>query len=508
MAHTLSVVDGVEGTTLALAGTAATGYHLSAYNPLMAQYSDQRNSSIYTPGDFSVQGKYGNIIETITCEIVGTSRDDLFVKLRALYRAIENARDHKQNIGIRNPTYLSYKPDSVTNTAYSVILGGRVDIPGVDASITQGAGGEGEQLANTMTGIVITIEREPFWRALPPAMSATVTNWATAWLNTDITTGLGNVGWFGQINADGGTYPLIPGDLPALTEIRAGLRFAGDGLTLDKLVIGYRSARYAGNGAYGAGGLLEAETGTVGIDTAVAADATASPGGGGNTKARCTFATTATDAKRLLMQQSTTLTGSWRVFGRMAMSAGASTATVHLTTLAKGGLETTIPGIATVSGTAWTMYDLGVINAGPGIDPAFDQMTQVFNGIYVFAARTSGAASLDFDCLFLVPVDEYYLTASNMALLSSPSGGTVRLGNITPVSSAGQTAYMSAVTGQYFQQSWSIPQFSGDMRFPPGAGALYYLFGDATWGNIFEATLKIRLYLFYTALYLAARGNG
>jgi len=504
MAHTLSVVDGVEATTLALANTAAAGYHLIAYNPVMSAYLDQRNASLYTPGDYSVMGKYQNIIETITCEIVGASRDDLFVKLRALYRAIENARDYFQNRGMRTPSYLSYKPDSTTNTSYSVITGGRVDIPGTDASIAMGAGGEGEQLNNTMTGIVITIERESYWRAYPPAQSATIANWSTVWLNSGYDTGV--VNWFGKLTADGGTYPLITGDIPALTEIRAALRNVADGLTLDKIVIGYRSAE-RGGAAHNLGGVWEAESGVQVTDTAITTDASASPGGGGNTKSRCTFATVATDAKRVYMNTAPQVVGAWRVFGRMAMSAGASTATVHANVALKSGSDILLGKSVTVSGTTWAMYDLGVMDINPGAVLAFDQNTQRFDGIYLYAARVTGAASLDIDCLFIVPCDEYYAQVTGMAITSVPNGGLMRIGNIAPVSQSCQVIY-EGIDLAISPQSWAVPTWAGDIRFPPGAGTLYFLCGDASWGNLFETTNRIRFYVFHTPLYLSARGNG
>jgi hypothetical protein len=171
MAHTLKIYDGVEGTTLDLAATAATGYHLLSY-PFATQptIEERKTSSQYQDGELPYYDRRNNIAEEITIEVTGSTRDDLWAKIRALFRAMENARDYFRAPGIRTCTYLEFKPDGTTNSGYSAIMGGRVElphlIPGAPGETAEGA--EGEYLAHTISGGRIVLEREPFWRAYAP----------------------------------------------------------------------------------------------------------------------------------------------------------------------------------------------------------------------------------------------------------------------------------------------------------------------------------------------------
>jgi hypothetical protein len=481
----LSITDGVEATTLALAATASTGYHLLSYSPSMSNYSDQRNASLYMPGDYSVVGKYSNIVETITCEIVGTSRDDLFVKLRALYRAIENARDWVQYPNQRNPSYLSYKPDSTSNTSYSCILGGRVDIPGTDSSIMQGAGGEGEQLANTMTGIVITIEREPFWRSAIPNLWLTG---ATVLINSVLTPNP----WYSH------NLGTILGDFPAPFNC---VFWDIIPASTDKLWIGYASLARKGAGYSGAG-MREVEGGTMGTDTTAVADTTASPGGATNNKARCTFATVATDAERVTITV-TPGAGVFRVFARCMLSAAG---TVSLYVKAKSSVSGSGTSIAKISNspvaithTAWRMIDLGLVVL-PNVDQISFQPANDDRALIVSALRSAGACSLDIDFLFLLPVDEAVVQVTG-ALLATAADAVV-YSSMMPKQNV-----LYASDNQ--NSPTRFPQWSGYIRPLPGAGYLYVLGGDVNFANTFTlAGNNFQFGAYCNYAYLSARGNG
>jgi hypothetical protein len=490
VAHTLNIVDGVEGTTLTLAGTpTSTGYHLQRYAAQFPRLSDQYNGSLYADGSRSVFGKAENIIETITVEVQGSSRDDLYVKLRALYRAIMNARDYAQYPGVRTASYIAYKPDSVTNTSYSAILGGQVDVPQLDGEILSGEGSEGELLSNTISGVVITIEREPFWRQYPPATSATKTAWSTALVTTASNTG--NAKAWGALTIDGTTYAIIPGDLPALAELRFGLRNVADALTCDKLVVGYKSDERA-LGGYDAGGLVEAElSGLVG-GSSYQADATASPGGGGNTKVRTGLATggEGNNFSRCEIPINSQPKGTWRVFARMKLTGAATSVSVSAQYLSQN-----IGPAVTVTATSWRMYDLGVFTQ-EAAEKGLDQTSVLVPYIKLWAARLSGAAELEFDFIFLVPIDEYYISASGLAL-ASQLFSIFRVGNITPGSQSGHVAVCgnsAPATGyDLYAAIQNVSQYTGNLRLPPGKGTLYWLSGDTNFGNILDATSKFTL---------------
>ena len=482
MAHTLSIYDGVEATTLALANTTATGYHLLAYNPIAPNYLDQRNSSLYTPGEYSVIGKYSNIIETITVDIVGTSRDDLFVKLRALYRMIENARSWVQTPNRINPSYLSYKPDSTTNPAYCILLGGRVDPPGTDATILQGAGGEGEQLSNTMTGIVITIERESFWRDNVPSYN-------DSFLTTINSTTYDNP-WAKL------TLSSVAGDVPSPTLLSVTNLFSSN---LNIFWAGYSSQTKKGTG-YNSAGVVEAEANpygdAFGTDTSAIADATASPGGGGNNKVQCTFAT-ATDTERL-KSYVTPGFGTFRVFLRCKLTA-AGTVTMYLksSSMAVGATKLSYAPV-TITHTAWRIVDMGLVSI-PNAPQLIRETTNPEYVLYVSALRSAGACSLDIDFLFLLPIDEGIVQFSGITL---PLNFLAMYSNILPGMN------MLYISDGIYQPSL-FPKWSGYIRLQPGLGCIYVIGGDAN----FENTLAIgsNNYLIKVknqSAYLTARGNG
>ena len=479
ISHILSIYDGVEATTLALANTAAAGYHLLAYNPIDANYIDQRNASLYTPGDYSVMGKYGNIVETITVEIVGTSRDDMFVKLRALYRAIENARDYVQFPNQRNPSYLSYKPDSTTNTSYSCILGGRVDIPGTDANIAQGAGGEGEQLANTMTGIVITIEREAGWRNAAPVLAVAG---ATGIVSTTFASAWGKA-----------AIASLPGDLPASTFISVAANAAE---TLDTLYIGTRSSK-RGGANYANAGMIEAESGTYSApaDTSPAADATASPGGGGNTKLQCTFAGTPGNSKRCGLTPALGF-GVYKVFLRARLSAAGSV-TMYLQYAALGVGQYFLSNIVTITNTAWRMIEMGNVLLPPTF-PIYREFGTAETYVYLYAARNSGACSLDLDFYYFMPVDECLVKIAGAAAVSPYLVNCVNL--------------LPGIQGCNIVDSigdpYISPQQAGAISLEPGNSEIYFLGGDANFANTLAPAAGYPFVLSAYYKYLTARGNG
>lgn len=170
----------------------------------------------------------------------------------------------------------------------------------------------------------------------------------------------------------------------------------------------------------------ELESATLTNDTAAGPDATASPGGAGNTKATCTFATVPTWVERATMYLTTATGGAnyadnygtFVVLLRAKMTAG--TGEVRLYQLYR--LDTTarvIGPIVEVASASWTMYNLGVVQIPMrdlrGIGTATIAATRDLNyALQVWARRTSGAGSLDLDCLVLIPADEYFLYVENL----------------------------------------------------------------------------------------------
>jgi hypothetical protein len=185
--------------------------------------------------------------------------------------------------------------------------------------------------------------------------------------------------------------------------------------------IGFRSDRRAEGDAGNVAPLWELEDGTTGTDTVVAADATASPGGGGNTKMRCTFVTL-TWADRCYVRMADVTanegnqTGAFVVLLRAKVDQGSADVRLHVDGIST---EVTVQNQAiSVDATAWTIYNLGTVEwpyrdlqAAPYGEPFADSYGSQVR-LRVWARTTPGATAptwLDLDCLILIPADEYFL---------------------------------------------------------------------------------------------------
>jgi hypothetical protein len=185
--------------------------------------------------------------------------------------------------------------------------------------------------------------------------------------------------------------------------------------------MGFRSDARAGGDAANVASVWECEDGTANIDTALGPDATASPGGGGNTLMTCDFSPTTTWAERVaILMSDVTINyanqvGSYVVLLRAQVDAGV--AQVYL----RSGNGTNIAyrqgPVVDVADTAWTLYNLGVVefptrslHAVPTalLAATYDQRDQ----LALWARVKPGEAvpsQFDMDCLVLIPCDEYFI---------------------------------------------------------------------------------------------------
>ena len=189
--------------------------------------------------------------------------------------------------------------------------------------------------------------------------------------------------------------------------------------------MGFRSDLRAGGDAANVNSLWELERGTpnAAADSAVATDVTASPGGAGNTKVRCTFATNIAWAERVSILMSDLATpayanqvGAYVVLLRAMVNQG--TAQVKLRSGSSAGAVTYRQGpVVDISATAWNLYNLGTVewptrslHAAPValFAVTYDQR----DGMAIWARQKPGATAttqLDMDCLILIPADEYWI---------------------------------------------------------------------------------------------------
>jgi len=204
---------------------------------------------------------------------------------------------------------------------------------------------------------------------------------------------------------------LTSGDFPSRVGYTMLMPHSGSGV-LTEYWWGFRTARFGTLANFVSP--WECELGSALTDTAVATDVTASPGGGGNTKLTCTFATVATMASRFTLtpyQISNAnyedLRGTFNLVARIKCGTGI-TARVRLA-YGFGSTLTYNDGVI-VTGTDWKLYDLGRVTL-----PAGGQVSSLYSAmkssvIQFEAQRTAGsnAGGVQVDCFIPIPVNEGY----------------------------------------------------------------------------------------------------
>lgn len=466
MAHTLTITDWAGTTTNLASDTSAAGYKLQQYFTVDPPPEVVYNTSIYVDGNRPVFARTGNIVESLVVDIYGSSRDDALNKLRYLKAAIWNARDTIVNPNLRRYTYLSYKPDSSTNTAYSIVLGGVVTEPQniLDTNFND----------NKILGVIVTIEREPYWRGIAPIRSASVTDFAINVFATWVLT----PDW-GRQDVTG-----LIGAIPGLLHMRVE-----SGVTALKwLVAGWSSELRAGT-SYNTAGLFEAESMTPGSGFVVSSNASASGGNQLEGALTTSFALVGTGTK--------TLHGMYRVFARLYVTGG-TTGTVYLTWSDINSAEVANTAVATTV-SSHSMVDLGPISVplNPSMLLRAESTSNVT--IRVYAKRNSTAGSLGFDMLFFMPL-EYYWSSLNS---ETYSGNFIVYDNTIPWSPWGGDAGSHASGFHLFAPS----KTQGALYVPPGNGSLYLLGAtNATFGNNASGNSK-NINIYYVPRWAGARGN-
>jgi hypothetical protein len=222
-------------------------------------------------------------------------------------------------------------------------------------------------------------------------------------------------------------YTDVVGDVPARLYY-LGIDNMANATTIYQVWLGFRSDSQANGDASLVNSLWEVEAGTPGTDASEVADATASPGGGGNTKTRVTFATQTGWFSRasILMSDETAneanQTGSFVALLRAKVNQG--TAQVKLRQQSVAGATYRDGPVVDIAATAWNIYNLGVITF-PIRDlhsipialfaDSYDQTDrlQVWGRVKPGSAATP--SQTDLDCLILIPCDEYFIHVQTAA---------------------------------------------------------------------------------------------
>lgn len=351
---------------------------------------------------------YGQIPPYLTEEmdvLVDRDTDDnLAATVQALDRYAKKADRFCRDRTCRYPVWLYAKMDDETYVRRALVRAIKGNWRSDEIAVSGYA-----EASNAL--FRLQVERHPFWEE---------TNEIVYGESHSNTTGVSHViQWIRPaINTD-----YVRGDVRARTQIRC---YPTSEVTLDRLWAGIRSDKHGDPEKFI--NLWEYEdTDTVaGTDcTAPEGDATASPGGGGNTRRRVTFAT-ATWALRHTMELEDFTTDYWDNVGRFLWlgryktdSATEIEVKLRFSTGGPGHIEG--PTIS-ITNTAWNVFEMGecsipTLNVqGYGVYTQY--LPQHFT-IETWARRISGTGDLYLDCLAPIPTDEGWLKATGMGATSA-----------------------------------------------------------------------------------------
>ena len=161
MASTLTLTDGTTTVNLLQEGSA---YQLLEYGWLQGDpdLKQIRRDSMFAEGEALVSSQAKNVIETYRVALEGASHDAVATSLQALATLAKNAIDYHVTDWQWTPVYLTAKTYNETNTRYALVFQIRVKF--------DKAGLFDKEFANerVIPGILVTVEREPYWRGAAP----------------------------------------------------------------------------------------------------------------------------------------------------------------------------------------------------------------------------------------------------------------------------------------------------------------------------------------------------
>lgn len=391
----------------------------------------------YTPGEPRSDGR---CIDTIVCDIIGDATTtwgavgDALDKLRLIKRTLANSDPAAGHY--RPLNYIKFWPVNALYATYSLVMRGTVSVPSANYLNAKGI----------ISDVVITVEREGVWRRDEPANLQTFT---PTWLYTDQ--------WWNATTFN------TPGDMPALVSLATNKNAVDIYRTL---IVSYRSELIHPLD-YNSPMIEEAESWTMGTDTAAQANGVASNG----SVARCTFATTATDAVRV-SKASHARRGTYRIFTRVWCDA--STTVEFYMSLARHW-GTFKGNVLQASASIPVIFDLGAFQFSqdlgvPDINTAFVPQQPLSFSV----RRVSGAGSCYIDGFWMMPCDEGFLKFNNPAPSISKTSGFSLIYDTTQ---GRETFGVVDIGGGNYVDPLEYANGVGRMAFQPGAGRLQMIFG-------------------------------
>ena len=419
------------------------------------------------------------VTETVDLMADATTHDTLSTDFQDLDNYRWLAREYIKDRTQEHPVWLHAKADNETGERRALVH---------DISMSwrsEQTDENGQWINENEARIRANIVRGPFWED-------TTANTKTAGSNVSVL---------------GGAYDYsgtdVVGDAPARIY---HLAFTSDDSNhyYDKMWIGFRSANKHGTlGNFTA--LWECEDySTIAGDAAVDADATASPGGAGNTFVNCPMGTSPAWALQVGIQLDDVYTTNYSdMYGRYVVLLRAK---VEASTTCEVYLRHTCNWATTpvyfngpiteVTNTDWTIHNLGEVtipirdlHAFPlaaWIDD-YDSNDQLF----VYGRRTSGSGDLDLDCLILIPSDELFLYVEGIQC----RGTAV---DYAPIIAQSPEGIWSVITYYGVTPYWYSPGIisAKGLGVPVGDGRMYCVMADSDNENTYDDTYDTTMSLF------------
>ncbi|MEA1998238.1 MAG: hypothetical protein U9N61_02780 [Euryarchaeota archaeon] len=159
MARTLTLTDGTSSVDL----LDTSGFQVLIDGSSLVEPSARTiyNSSMFADGRSPVMRSANNVTASYRVRLEGTSHDNLASQIQTLVRLIRKARNYHMKAWQQTPVYLQTQTTGETNTRYTLIYDGTIEIEDsvFDPPVDPG---------NRINEITVTLEREPYWRSHAP----------------------------------------------------------------------------------------------------------------------------------------------------------------------------------------------------------------------------------------------------------------------------------------------------------------------------------------------------
>lgn len=454
------------------------------------------------PGRTLVAGEDANVVETLQLTVTGTTILDLAGHFTRMGRLRQALYDFWTAPNEMDPLYLHWWAKGAPGPQFALIYA--LDV----------AEDEPDVWSNPIRDVTITIEREPYWRGLPPGANPKVWNHeqirkVTTYTAADLNLYANSVG--GDVNhalaatvtnndrSPSDNYveliaSKIPGDAPALLQLSIAIPATVSPSTFHVAV---REEPFAySNISSTFISTLDASAATLGTDAASAADATVASGN----RVNITPGTTADSLRVTFSTSLPAYQGRFAVFLRAYQNGGSAGdwlahVEVNAATLFTAGIPTLVlpEKQFAVGATQWPMVYMGEIELPVGVPSVVGSLgtglQQTNFSILVYARRTTGTSTLRFADLVLLPLDNGY--AKFTANVDTTKSNDLLIDNTGYLAHGKPGDYAVPLVSGVGNQAGLIEYAGPSLYLTPGkTNRIYFIRDDASASPI--ATFKVR----------------